>query len=116
MPFPMLQGMFDGLYPPGLQWYWKADFFKELSDEAIEMHVEHGREAADLASTMHLYPVNGAVHRVGDSETAVQLSRRRLERGDCGRGPRSGEPRRASPTGPGTTTMPCIPSAPAARM
>src|SRR5947199_1192235 len=31
MPFPMLQGMFDGLYPPGLQWYWKADFFKELS-------------------------------------------------------------------------------------
>src|SRR3954454_1295367 len=31
MPFPMLQGMFDGLYPPGYQWYWKADFVKELS-------------------------------------------------------------------------------------
>ncbi len=30
MPFPMLQGMFDGLYAPGLQWYWKADFVKEL--------------------------------------------------------------------------------------
>jgi hypothetical protein len=28
MPFPMLQGMFDGIYPPGLQWYWKADFFR----------------------------------------------------------------------------------------
>ena len=26
MPFPMLQSMFDGLYTPGLQWYWKADF------------------------------------------------------------------------------------------
>src|SRR5438874_4243300 len=35
MPFPMLQGMFDGLYPSGLQMYWKSDFFKELNDEAI---------------------------------------------------------------------------------
>ena len=35
MPFPMLQGMFDGLYPPGLQWYWKADFVNELSDQAV---------------------------------------------------------------------------------
>ena len=28
----MPQGMFDGIYPTGLQWYWKADFFRELSD------------------------------------------------------------------------------------
>ena len=35
MPYPALQSMFDGLYPPGHQWYWKADFVKELSDEAI---------------------------------------------------------------------------------
>ena len=44
MPFPMLQGMFDGLYTPGLQWYWKSDFVKELSDEAIALHVKHGSE------------------------------------------------------------------------
>jgi len=31
IPFPALQSMFDGLYPPGLQWYWNADFFQELS-------------------------------------------------------------------------------------
>ena len=64
MPFPMLQGMFDGLYPPGLQWYWKADFVKELSDEAIALHVEHGSKMPTMHSTMHLYPVNGAAHRV----------------------------------------------------
>ena len=26
MPFPVLQSLFDGLYVPGLQWYWRADF------------------------------------------------------------------------------------------
>ncbi len=56
MPFPMLQGMFDGLYTPGLQWYWKADFFKELGDEAIALHLKHGAELPTLHSTMHLYP------------------------------------------------------------
>src|SRR5262249_43239043 len=31
IPHPVLQSMFDPLYGPGLQWYWKADFFNELS-------------------------------------------------------------------------------------
>jgi FAD/FMN-containing dehydrogenase len=69
MPFPMLQGMFDGLYPPGLQWYWKGDFFKELSDEAIAKHVEHGAQLPTWQSTMHLYPINGAAHRTGANGT-----------------------------------------------
>jgi FAD/FMN-containing dehydrogenase len=70
MPHPMLQGMFDALYPPGLQWYWKADFFKELSDGAIAKHVEHGSKLPTLHCGMHLYPVNGASHRVGPNDTA----------------------------------------------
>lgn len=70
MPFPTLQSMFDGIYPPGLQWYWKADFFRELSDAAIARHVEYGAAMPTWQSTMHLYPVNGKVHGVGPSETA----------------------------------------------
>src|SRR3954452_4258142 len=70
MPFPMLQGMFDPLYPPGLQWYWKADFFNELSDEAIQKHVEHGSVLPTWQSTMHMYPVNGKASRISPSETA----------------------------------------------
>jgi FAD/FMN-containing dehydrogenase len=69
MPHPMLQGMFDGLYPPGLQWYWKADFFKELSDAAIAKHIEHASQLPTMHSTMHLYPVNGAAHRPGPTDT-----------------------------------------------
>jgi FAD/FMN-containing dehydrogenase len=70
MPFPALQSMFDALYPPGLQWYWKADFVKELTDEAISRHIKYGSELPTMHSTMHLYPVNGAAHRVGSNDTA----------------------------------------------
>jgi hypothetical protein len=70
MPFPMLQGMFDPILPSGLQWYWKADFFKELSDAAIEKHLEYASLLPTWQSTMHLYPVNGKVHRVRETDTA----------------------------------------------
>ena len=69
MPYPALQSAFDGLYTPGLQWYWKADFINELSDEAIEEHMKYA-EVPTLHSTMHLYPINGAAHRVGKNDTA----------------------------------------------
>ena len=70
MPFPMLQSAFDALYPPGLQWYWRADFVNELSDEAIAQHVKYGERLLTGHSTMHMYPIDGAVHRVGKSDTA----------------------------------------------
>ena len=70
MPFPVLQGFFDPLYPAGLQWYWKSDSFKDLDDASIALHVRHGSELPTPASTMHLYPINGAVHRVREDETA----------------------------------------------
>ena len=69
VPYPMLQRAFDGLYPPGLQWYWRADFVNELSDNAVDLHVQHGSQLPTLHSSMHLYPIDGAVHRVGRAET-----------------------------------------------
>jgi hypothetical protein len=62
--------LFDPLYPPGLQWYWRADFVNELSDAAIERHVQHGSALPTMHSTMHLYPIDGAAHRVGRNDTA----------------------------------------------
>ncbi|TVR53136.1 MAG: FAD-binding oxidoreductase [Puniceicoccaceae bacterium] len=70
MPYPALQSLFDPLIPPGLQWYWKGDYVDELSDEAIAVHLEHAARAPSDLSLMHLYPIDGAVHRVGETETA----------------------------------------------
>jgi hypothetical protein len=70
IPFPALQSMFDALYPPGLQWYWRADFFKHYSDDALAQHVKYGAQLPTMHSTMHIYPSNGAAGRVGNHDTA----------------------------------------------
>lgn len=70
MPWPALQTMFDPLLPPGLQWYWKADVVDELSDDAIEVHLEHSARAPSELSLMHLYPIDGAVHDIPSDATA----------------------------------------------
>jgi FAD/FMN-containing dehydrogenase len=70
MPFPALQGLFDPLLPPGLQWYWKGDFVEDLPDEAIDVHLEHAANTPSELSLVHLYPIDGAVHRVAGDATA----------------------------------------------
>ncbi|MCW2541264.1 MAG: FAD-linked oxidoreductase [Frankiales bacterium] len=70
MPYPMLQSAFDALLPTGLQWYWRADFFREITDSAIAVHEEFGRQLPTMLSAMHLYPIDGAVHRTPPDATA----------------------------------------------
>jgi hypothetical protein len=69
MPHPMLQGAFDALYPKGEQWYWRADFVNEIPDEAVAIHQRFGEAMPTLKSTMHMYPINGAAHDVGATDT-----------------------------------------------
>jgi hypothetical protein len=70
MPHAALQGAFDGVYPPGQQWYWRADFVNEIPDDAVAKHVEWGKAMPTWQSTMHLYPIDGAAHDVGSEDTA----------------------------------------------
>ena len=70
MPYPAVQSMFDGLYPKGMQWYWRGDFVGTLSDAAIEAHLAQAAKTPSELSLMHLYPIDGAVHRVAKDETA----------------------------------------------
>jgi FAD/FMN-containing dehydrogenase len=70
MPYAALNSAFDGLVPPGLQHYWKAAYVRELTDEAIAVHMEHGPKVPTVNSTVHLYPIDGAVHDVPADATA----------------------------------------------
>ncbi|MEU5521059.1 FAD-binding oxidoreductase [Streptomyces sp. NPDC047860] len=70
MPYPALQSMFDELVPKGLQWYWRGDFFDSIPDESLPVHERYGRALPTALSMMHLYPVDGAAHRVDPGETA----------------------------------------------
>ncbi len=70
MPYPALNAAFDALYSKGMRNYWKGSFVTALPDAAIAEHVTHGAAVPDISATMHLYPINGACHRVGPDETA----------------------------------------------
>jgi hypothetical protein len=69
MPLPALNSAFDGLYGPGDQWYWRADFLNEISDEAVERNVEWGNAMPTIKSGTHMYPIDGAAHDVGANDT-----------------------------------------------
>jgi FAD/FMN-containing dehydrogenase len=70
MPFTAMQGLFDPLFPKGLQWYWKGDFVKSLPDEAIDAHIAQILKVPTDMALMHLYPIDGAVRRVAGDATA----------------------------------------------
>lgn len=70
VPYPAINAAFDGLFPTGIRQYWKGNFVKELTDEAIAAHVQHGPNAPTVSSTMHLYPINGACQDVAANATA----------------------------------------------
>ena len=70
MPFPALNSAFDGLYPPGDQWYWRSDYVAQIPDEAVAIHADFAERLPTLKSTMHLYPVDGAAARAPSDATA----------------------------------------------
>jgi FAD/FMN-containing dehydrogenase len=69
MPFPMMNSLFDPFFPKGMQWYWKGDYVGTLTDEAIEKHIAEADKAPTPNCLMHLYPIDGAVHRVAKDAT-----------------------------------------------
>jgi FAD/FMN-containing dehydrogenase len=70
VPHPVLNSLFDSIAFAGLHNYWRGDFVRELSDEAIATHVERGSSVPNIFSSMHLYPVDGVAGRIGADETA----------------------------------------------
>jgi FAD/FMN-containing dehydrogenase len=70
LPVPAWNTAFDELYPPGDQWYWRGEFVKELSDDAIAVHMKFAPEMPTWKSTMHMYPIDGVAGRVGNDKTA----------------------------------------------
>ena len=80
MPHADLQSLFDGLYPPGDQWYWRADFVKEVPDEAVSLHARFGaamptssRRCTSIRSTA---PPTTWARRTRPGATATRPSRR----------------------------------------
>jgi len=69
-PFTAHQQTFDATVPPGLGYYWKSHFLERLSDEAIEVLVEHNRQALPPWSYTVMFQLGGAISRVAPESTA----------------------------------------------
>jgi FAD/FMN-containing dehydrogenase len=80
MPYSALQSLFDDSAPYGVYNYWKSDYLSELSDEVIDVLVRHTALLPTLfpLTTVHVYPLGGAIGRVGVRKTAYAHRRARF--------------------------------------
>jgi FAD/FMN-containing dehydrogenase len=70
MPYPEMQTMIDGVAPFGLRSYWKAQFLRELPDDAIDQFVNFAETSVSPRSLAILEHAHGAVSRVPAEATA----------------------------------------------
>lgn len=71
MPYVALQSMLDGGNQPGFRNYWKAEFLDELTDEAIDVLVEHANRISSPFTQLLVLPGGGAYARIDPSSTAL---------------------------------------------
>jgi hypothetical protein len=69
-PYLAHQKMFDAAFPHGWWYYFRACDVAELSDDVIDVMVEHGSRIVSPITSVALWQMGGAVPRVGESETA----------------------------------------------
>jgi FAD/FMN-containing dehydrogenase len=70
MPFTRHQGMLDPSFPHGWWYYIRSCNLAELTDEIIDILVDHGQRIVSPLTVFSIYHLGGAVARVGEAETA----------------------------------------------
>jgi FAD/FMN-containing dehydrogenase len=70
MPFPVMQTAADDFNPDNIYNYWRTTFLKELSDEVIDLLIEHSNRAASPLTHVVVQLFSGAASRVGNGDTA----------------------------------------------
>lgn len=69
-PYVAHQKMFDPAVPHGWHYYWKSHKLGPLSDEIIDVIVEHAEQITSPLTTVPIFTQGGAVGRVRDEDTA----------------------------------------------
>ena len=69
-PFVEHQAMFDSTFPHGRWYYFRSRDIGPLTDEVIDIAVEHAMRISSPHSGFPMFQLGGAVARVGEDETA----------------------------------------------
>jgi FAD/FMN-containing dehydrogenase len=70
MPYTELQKSFDAAGPKGMRYYWKSHYMNELSDEAIDVFINHSKHLPGPLSAVGFEQFGGAITRVKVGDTA----------------------------------------------
>lgn len=70
MAFPDMQKMIEASFPDRSHNYWKSTFLKKLSDEAIDLMIEHAGRMASPLSGIVIEFYGGAAGRIDPLDTA----------------------------------------------
>jgi len=70
LPYMEQQKLLDDAWPPGDHYYWKTSLVSNLSDDAIEVLVEHAAKSPSPLCAVALQQLHGAATRVLPHETA----------------------------------------------
>jgi FAD/FMN-containing dehydrogenase len=65
-----VQSLFSAAGAPGTRNYWRSSFVRDLSDDIIDLLIEHADEIPPPGTLLLLEPLGGAVSRIGEHETA----------------------------------------------
>jgi len=68
-PFVAHQSMFDPIFPHGWWYYFRACDVAELTDEVIDITVEHATRIRSPLTAFPIWHLGGATARVGEDET-----------------------------------------------
>jgi hypothetical protein len=77
MPFSVMQKLADEASQDNIYNYWRSTFPEELSDEVIDLIIEHGNRVASPLTHIVIQVFGGAMSRVGNADTA--FAQRRAE-------------------------------------
>ena len=70
MPFPAIQSMLDGAYPPGTRNYWKSSYLQDMTDQAIDTIVAQAKNMTSPASALLIEHCSGAGDDKPNNENA----------------------------------------------
>jgi FAD binding domain/Berberine and berberine like len=79
MPYLAMQQMLDPAVPYGIHSYWKSNFIRRLSNEAIETFVSFARSRTSPRTICILEHCHGKVQRVAPEETAIALRKEMID-------------------------------------
>jgi len=79
MPYRSMQQMLDPAVPYGIHSYWKSNFMRVLSNEAIATFVSYARSRTSQRTICVLEHCHGQAQRVAPEETAVAMRREMLD-------------------------------------